>query len=152
MQSMTNERPNLTVASEDYRMLTEMMEQYARAQIDYGKWLLTTLGAIHAGTLFVAGSSPLARQLLSGPFLAIVVAGLVLALLSGFLTWANFAINTDAARSARLMMLANEMIFPRPYPRADDIDRTYRGSIVVGFLSAGCIPIAALLAWRAVVA
>jgi hypothetical protein len=76
-----------------YESLLEMRRLSYAAQADYGKWLISSIflmhGAAIGGLAFKAGATGAPTYLSAVMWF---VAGLVLALASGFATWCNFTL------------------------------------------------------------
>ncbi|MFZ5736057.1 MAG: hypothetical protein ACOY6K_04140 [Pseudomonadota bacterium] len=136
-------------------LLKKMLEMHGRAisaQIDYGKWLISSLLLMHssaiAGLIFKAGNNGAPPYLYATGWF---VFGILLALASGFSAWWNF---TFAARQydhwSNPNMLIDRTKWPS-YQLAPGIASTLWTSVVCGIGSVFCIPAGAthvMLVWH----
>ncbi len=135
-----------------YQEVKESQRAVFELQAHYGKWLITTLSLIHAGGLFGLFAlldrvvdDPNAIGVVAAPAWALI-AGLLLSLLTGFVTWLNWTyLFEHYSQNAPLQMLWDEdYTFPK-LETARGILITYWLSMIFGFSSAACIPVAAFL-------
>lgn len=131
-----------------YRELQDYAEFARRLQSEYGKWLITTLWLVHAGAiagLIFKNSSPNAPPYL--PAIWAFVAGLVLALATGFCAWINFSlIEASLRKMADHRMLRWRKYWPSPtVPYKCAINGSLTLAVVFGILSVACVPIGAVL-------
>jgi len=130
----------------------EQQRHTAELAAAYGRWLVASVVVIHAGALFSIFSflsgyadKPTIITGYAAPVWCFV-AGLVLALLCGLMTWLNWSLHSASfAHQANYKMLVdqNEWLSDSIYPNG--IWWTYWLSLVLGIASAFLIPIAAAL-------
>jgi hypothetical protein len=130
-------------ARENYEVLKELRVASQRGHIEYGKWLIASMLAIHGGAIYtISGlriSLPVGSDL-SGLVNAGVwhVMGISFIMLAGFLAWVNFQcaehIYFKRANPAMLYRTDHEQ-----YERkTDPIGATLYGSAAFGLGSAFC--------------
>jgi hypothetical protein len=124
-------------------MLKKMMEARGHsfiAQIDYGKWLISSLFLMHGSA--IAGLAFKASGPTAPPYLFAVswfVAGIVLALGAGFAAWWNFSFATRQYDDwANPNMLINPANWPST-PTVRGVEATKWISIACGLLSVACL-------------
>ncbi len=122
----------------------EQHRQAWQLQNDYGKWLITSLTAVHAGALFAIGTNQGFKPYFGSGVLWWFVVGLMLALFCGFTTWINWQCNARVAASfARPDFLLTEENDDWPKPSWFWVKVTYWASIGFGLISVACIPFGA---------
>ena len=141
------------VAKLTYDALLEMRRLSFGAQADYGKWLISSIFLMHGSA--IGGLAFKAAATGAPPYLAAIlwfVAGLVLALASGFSAWCNFS--SGAAQYymwARPAMLFDRTAWPSDPRHACAIKITRWLSIIFGFGSVLVLVIGSihvLLIWK----
>jgi hypothetical protein len=81
-------------AREVYDKMKDLRSDSRRYHVDYGKWLIASLLALHGGAIFVIsslakGDKPIGPGLLIGPAMW-NLAGIVFILFAGCMAWLNF--------------------------------------------------------------
>ncbi len=124
-------------------MMKKMMDARAQsftAQIDYGKWLISSLLLIHGSA--IGGLAFKASGPAPPPYLFAMiwfVAGIVLALGAGFAAWWNFSIGMQHYdKWANPNMLVNPTSWPAA-PAFGGMEATRWASIACGLLSVACL-------------
>ncbi|QUS39543.1 hypothetical protein RPMA_12375 [Tardiphaga alba] len=111
------------------------------AQVDHGKWLISSLFLIHGSA--IAGLVFRSTTAGAPPYLSAVswfVAGIILALASGFTTWCNFGIAAQQYDEwADPNVLADVKHWPKAPSRAFSIKFTRFLSLCFGFLSVAAL-------------
>lgn len=126
------------------RLLYHEYQETKRAafqlQGDYGKWLIASLLLVHgAGVLFLVQNEKLPPAVVLSIFWW-PIAGLMLALVCGFITWINWGLNAQLYGPIKASMIYNDEDWPKFDPGTSTwIGRTFRWSIAAGLLSALCI-------------
>jgi hypothetical protein len=123
-----------------YTQIRQMQQFAMQMQGEYGKWLISSLlflhGAAIGGLLFKVTSEHPPAYLSA---LWWFVAGILLALASGFATWCNFSFVADQfERWADHRMLIDRTYWPAEQA-GNSIDVTRWVAILCGILSASCI-------------
>ncbi|TIO30413.1 hypothetical protein [Mesorhizobium sp.] len=129
-----------------YNDLKESQRATFQIAADYGRWLIASLLLVHSGALFGLFSllnsfanQPTSLQMYKAPVWCFV-AGLLLALASGFCAWINWSMHSFNYRSsARYDMLWDPEKWVDPPHYVTGLDVTNWGSIVCGLLSALCV-------------
>ncbi len=130
-----------------YERRIEHSRTAMQLQGDYGKWLVASLLLTHGGAfVFLAQGEEFGQRILAAIHWWLV-AGLFLALITGFVTWLNWSLHWrvfDETTSPD--MIYDTERWPKDHKLDPWIDRTFYGAIVFGLLSAGCIFGAAIAA------
>lgn len=135
-----------------YDNVLEMRKLAFTAQADYGKWLISSIflmhGAAIGGLAFKGGAGAPAYLLAVGWF----VAGLVLALASGFSTWVNFNLAAKQYHLwAKPAMISDPAQWPTKSSHGTGVRLSMWLAIIFGFLSVATLVAGAvhvLLAWK----
>jgi hypothetical protein len=132
-----------------YEDLQKSKRHAFQLNADYGRWLIASLLLVHgAAVAFLAQNERLATTVLPSVFWW-HVAGLILALLCGFLVWANWSFHASIYEAVTPSMIYDD----EHWPKFDDgtgrwITWTHWSGIVAGVLSALCILASALAAYQ----
>jgi hypothetical protein len=125
------------VAKLTYESFLEMRRLSFAAQADYGKWLISSIFLIHGSA--IGGLAFKAAATGAPPYLAAIlwfVAGLVLALASGFSAWWNFSLGADQYHIwAKPTMLIDRTQWPTTAQHARGITLTKWLAIIFGVSS-----------------
>jgi hypothetical protein len=117
-----------------YEAILEMRRLAFAAQADYGKWLISSIFLMHGSA--IGGLAFKAAATGAPPYLAAIlwsVAGLVLALASGFCAWWNFSLGAAQYNLwARPSMLFDRASWPSTAKHARSIELTKWLSIICG--------------------
>lgn len=148
MTQSTEDDPYRASALVVFKHNSDMRDLCLKIQSEYGRWLVTSIFFMHgsaiAGLLFKNGASKL-------PYIDALcwfVAGLVLALATGFATWINFTLNANQYdKRADYRMLRDS----QHWPKGSDpwIDRMMFAAITLGILSVACLIAGAGHVWLA---
>jgi hypothetical protein len=140
-------------ALEARRLLLSHMRERARIagefQGQYGKWLVASLLLVHGAVFgFLATSETLSRLYLPHVYWW-PVAGLILAMGCGFLTWINWGLHLSQNLAADVNAMHDlTQAWPRSDPKVERwIAPTFRLSVACGLGSALCIAGAAVTAY-----
>lgn len=141
---------NLIAASrrDTYERLMDHRKSALELQGHYGKWLVSSLLLIHGATIgFISQSDRLSEKLMPGVF-TVAVAGLIFALVCGFITWLNWGLNFRVFDSVNPAMVLDDDYWPdlSKHPTNKWINASFWGSLGFGFLSVFCIILGAYLA------
>jgi hypothetical protein len=130
---------------EAYRGLQDSKGRAFDLQGQYGRWLISTLLLIHGvGIGFIAKDPRLASLLIPWIF-SEMVAGLLLALLCGFITWINWSLHAVQYESVNPAMIYDDEVWPKfDEPRGKWISLTFWLSLVAGVASSILILVAAI--------
>ena len=123
-----------------YEDLQKSKHHAFQLSADYGRWLIASLLLVHSATVaFLAQNERLASSVLPMVF-GWHVAGLLLALLCGFLVWANWSFHAAIYESVSSSMIYDDERWPEfDSGTARWITWTYWTGIIAGILSALCI-------------
>lgn len=124
---------------EYYLFLRDSAIRHEQAANDYGKWLITTLNVLHAGGIYLIGSSERSGPLVGSWVMPILIAGLIFSLYSGFATWRNWSFLMKSRASEARWVLANGWKAPDRHPFEDEIGRSFRAAVATGWLSVVCL-------------
>lgn len=122
---------------------------HSQVASEHGKWLLASLLLVNGGGLL--GLFSIAEKEALAPLnaaAAVLVAGLVLGLLTGFLTWLNWlllASSYEQISNTRILVVEQEWFKDVRKSTRLGIKLALWSSMIAGFGSALCIPIAAYL-------
>lgn len=132
-------------AAELYRLNVERLKIVQVIQADYGKWLIATLALIHTGALYAIATGELGKGI-PGAYLP-SLAGVILTLISGLFTWANFTLGIRLYENwTNPAMLSNVAYWPvSKGPLRFWIPATMAGALVTGIGAGACI------IWEAVI-
>lgn len=141
-------------ASDDYRLvashtLEKFRDNYRLTNqlfADYGRWLITTIGALHFGGIYILATTTVPDVAQEWGIWTLTV-GIVLILLAGLTTWWNWY---AASQLFANWTDANMLVNPDAWPKDDALLSarmawTFRASIILGVLSAFCAPLAVAL-------
>lgn len=112
-------------AREHYRLLNELRFAAQRNHVEYGKWLIASMLAIHGGAIYAINAVRNGRYDLSEPARELLthaagwhVVGIMCIMLAGFMAWLNFqcaeVIYDDWANPA---MTYRSDMWPKPRKR-----------------------------------
>ncbi len=123
-----------------YEQLQENRRAASQLQGEYGRWLVASLLLVHGGSiLLLAQSQEMVRLVLPSVFWW-HVAGLLLALTSGFLAWMNWGYHMILYDKVQPDMIYDDNSWPRfDQDVLGRIGSTFRASIAFGIASALCI-------------
>lgn len=132
-----------------YEDLQKSKRHAFQLNADYGRWLIGSLLLVHgAAVAFLAQNERLAATVLPSVFWW-HVAGLLLALLCGFLVWANWSFHAAIYESVSSSMIYDDKRWPEfDGGTARWITVTHWSGIVAGVLSALCILSSAVAAYQ----
>jgi hypothetical protein len=123
-----------------YDSLLEMRRLSFAAQADYGKWLISSIFLMHGAAI---GGLAFKGATGAPTYLAAVgwfVAGLVLALASGFSTWVNFHFGAKQYDLwAKPSMISDHTQWPTIATHGRAIRVTMWLAIIFGFCSVACL-------------
>ena len=141
-------------AREVYDLMKDMRVRSLQAHVEYGKWLIASMLAIHGGSIYVLNSlkSGASAELLRALEIAAMlnIAGIAAIMLAGFLAWLNFQIAANSYdTAANPEMLYFEDAWPDFSKVGIWINLTLYGCGVVGILSWICFIGAAIVLFRA---
>jgi hypothetical protein len=131
--------PNYRASAElIYEHMRKMQQLCLSVMSDYGKWLVTSLLILHSGAIAALVYKNVPGSPLAGAVVAPFAIGVVLSLITGFVSWVNFALNAEKFESwADHRMLTNDDFWPGD-PRKLGTQLTMYGAILVGVASAAC--------------
>ncbi len=141
---MDRDDENARYIVEVYQFWREVHRSNTQMHGDYGKWLLASLQLIHAGALYVIGTSENFQPYLGDGILWYFVVGLVLALLSGLVAWFNWGFGIKFAYVYTNPSVLRDGTIPPPSKTFSNlVIWTYWLSILLGVGSLACIPLGA---------
>ncbi|MCZ8548704.1 hypothetical protein OOJ09_31505 [Mesorhizobium qingshengii] len=132
-----------------YQQLQENRRAAGNLQAEYGRWLIASLLLVHGASILLLAQSP-ARV---ADILPVVywwhIAGLILAFVCGFLAWMNCGYFIALYDDVSPEMIYNDESWPK-FDQAvlTKINLTFRGSVIAGMMSVGCLLGAAIAAYR----
>lgn len=143
---------------DDYRIVAkalfetrlEARKLCAQLQGDYGKWLTSTICALNFGAIYLITTiDGIDHAKKFGPIMVLIV-GLCCALLCGIYAWINWNQNEKYFQTWEdPKFLVDRQFWPIPNDYdANEINRTYRASIILGVTSIICIPISAIFLFK----
>jgi hypothetical protein len=133
---MADDEDHRRAAAEYFRLLRDLTFEYARLQGDYGKWLIASLLLIHGGALYSIGTAPRFESIVGSWAAWHFVAGLIFALLCGFVTWLNWNLNFQCLLRFNRVDALVSLQWPAEISGSRWINRTFWAAIVLGFVSA----------------
>lgn len=143
-------------AREYYKLFNEMRLEAQRNHVEYGKWLIATMVAIHGGAIYAINAVNNARPQLEETAQSLLlhaagwhVVGIVCIMFAGFMAWLNFqcaeALYDDWANPE---MTYRSDRWPKA-PKRDPITATLFLAAAFGMLSAWAFIAGAVNAFRA---
>lgn len=135
---------------QSYDRIMDLRKTSLELQGHYGKWLTSSLLLIHGATIgFISHNERLSSLLIPDVFY-IAVAGLILALLCGFVTWINWGLNFRVFDTVHPAMVFDDKHWPKLHenPHNRWVALTFWLSLVAGIASLGCTVWGAILAAR----
>lgn len=133
------------VAEKAYEFNVESLKATWSLAAEYGRWLITTVAAVHFGGLYLLTN---VQKVGTGALLAagwVFVIGLLLILSCGFVTWINWNLHAAIYRD---WSDANMLVETEKWPNPKEAEKrnpwivlTYYLSLLLGFTSVLCVPI-----------
>jgi hypothetical protein len=126
------------------------MEHARQLQADYGKWLISSLLFLHSAAIGgLAFKLESLKQVVDSLWWFVI--GILLALLSGLMSWWNFTLNDNAMqRLADHRMLTDPKYWPTTSPYQRLIWFTLVMALVSGISSAACLVAGSAFVARAI--
>lgn len=133
------------VAEKAYQFNVESLKATWSLAAEYGRWLITTVAAVHFGGLYLLTTIEKLGTSARLPAAWVFVIGLMLILLCGFVTWINWNLHAAIYRDwSDANMLVETDRWPNPKEaekRNPRIVLTHYLTLVLGFASVLCVPI-----------
>jgi hypothetical protein len=148
MKQMTREE-SIEVRKLAYEDFQKSKRHAFQLNADYGRWLIASLLLVHgAAVAFLAQNDRLSKTVLPSVFWW-HIAGLLLALLCGFLVWANWSLHARFYEAVNPGMIYGDEHWPEFNKRTGFwIDCTHWIGIGAGILSGLCILASSLAAYN----
>lgn len=146
------------VSKEYFDHFKDMRKENLRGNVEYGRWLVATMVAVHGGALYalnvIRGTSPT----LSPDKLAFLIeaaswhiTGIVLIMIAGFMGWLNFGFAAALYdRWANPEMLNRLDRWPRNEDKTDPIAATYWLALCAGIGSGFSLVVGAIAVVKAI--
>ena len=139
-------------------MYKDLRKESFRGNVEYGKWLIATMVAVHGGALYAlntlrsaAPGLPSDRHSLLLEAASWHVAGIVLVLIAGFMGWLNFGYAAQHYdRWAEPGMMRRTDMWPKNSGTRDPIGATYVLAICAGLGSGFSLIAGATAALKAI--
>jgi len=135
------------MAAQEYQTQREAKRFTSQLQADYGRWLITTIAAIHVAGIYLISSLPDLDLAAKRTGIWVLVAGLVMILMSGLAAWINWGAAAQlCSRRSDVRMLVDREAWPETDAEAKKmmwrIRAALRCSVILGLISVLCIPFA----------
>lgn len=134
-----------------YQQLQENRRAAATLATEYGRWLIASLLLVHGASLLLLGRDVTSQgaDILRAVYWWQIV-GLVSAFACGFAAWMNCYKHLELYDLVAPDMIYNDESWPKFDPQLlRQINLTFRASILLGFVSLGCLIGASVAAYRA---
>lgn len=127
-------------ALETFRHLKLYQEASRNGHMEYGKWLIASVLAVHGGAIYaISGLHSAASDLRLSDLVSVAawnLGGVVMILLAGFFAWLNMqCLEAQYGRWADPAMLFRSDRFPKEDGRTDPVSATLYLSVAFGLLS-----------------
>ncbi|AZO38649.1 MAG: hypothetical protein EOS81_10560 [Mesorhizobium sp.] len=146
-------------AQEIFRQMGELRAASQRNHVDYGRWLIASLLAVHGGSIYAISGLWNGNHKLSPAAMPDLMAGvgwnlfgIGFILVAAFLAWLNFQFAEQSYfRWSDPAMLYRSDRWPKPEERTDPITATLFLAAVFGLMSFGSFIAGAMAVYRALV-
>lgn len=112
---MTQEDGSLDPQKHNLELVKDLVSKAYVTQVDYGRWVLASLITVHGGGLFaVMQANDKLPKGLAAACVPIFMVGLIMAILTGAISWINYTIATQLYVRI-LLAIANKQSFTRSW-------------------------------------